>query len=125
MAVPGSIRSPLSRGCHALLRQGATLVENVADVLAAIQPQAQAPLLPLPTQATGATAPSPNPQPMPALDDLGHAIRQAMGHDPVAVDLLLPLLPCAMPELRAHLQALEMQGHLARLPGDRVQWVQD
>ncbi|MBP8926097.1 MAG: DNA-processing protein DprA [Pseudomonadales bacterium] len=36
MAVPGSIRSPVSRGCHELLRQGAALVEGADDVLAAL-----------------------------------------------------------------------------------------
>ena len=32
-AIPGSIHSPLARGCHALIRQGAKLVENTSDVL--------------------------------------------------------------------------------------------
>ena len=32
-AIPGSIHSPQSRGCHALLKQGAKLVETAQDVL--------------------------------------------------------------------------------------------
>ncbi|MGO4221249.1 DNA-processing protein DprA [Lysobacter sp. TAF61] len=41
-ALPGSIRNPLARGCHRLIREGAGLVEDPAEVIAALAPQAQA-----------------------------------------------------------------------------------
>lgn len=36
MAVPGSIHNPLSHGCHHLIRDGATLIETVDDILQAL-----------------------------------------------------------------------------------------
>jgi DNA processing protein len=48
MAIPGSIHSPLARGCHRLIRDGARLVESVEDILEEIQrtPSKQAPTAP-------------------------------------------------------------------------------
>ncbi|MEY2622209.1 MAG: DNA-protecting protein DprA [Pseudomonadota bacterium] len=114
MAVPGSVRSPLSRGCHALLRQGATLVEQVEDVLAALP--VRMPLVPVPS----------TPCPVAAPDDPDAlALRRALAHDPVAVDELQRRLGLDMGTLQARLLTLEMQGRLARLAGDRVQWLGD
>ncbi|MFC3815250.1 DNA-processing protein DprA [Lysobacter sp. GCM10012299] len=41
-ALPGSIRNPVARGCHRLIREGAGLVEEPDEVIAALAPQAQA-----------------------------------------------------------------------------------
>jgi DNA processing protein len=134
MAVPGSVRSPLSRGCHALLRQGATLVECTADILHALRPahtqasaqvhvQAELTLAvpagpkPLVMGAGGVAAPQNADEPM-AL-----SVAAALGHDPLPVEVLCQRLGCGMAELSACLLSLEWQGRLARLPGDRVQWV--
>lgn len=40
-AIPGSIHNPLARGCHALLKQGAKLVETANDVIEELAPLAQ------------------------------------------------------------------------------------
>jgi DNA processing protein len=121
MAVPGSVRSPLSRGCHALLRQGATLVESAQDVLAAL-PQLVVPAATDPESAPPPTGSAVNPQPAVALDQ---AIRRAMGHDPWLVDQLQLHLQCPMNTLQERLSWLELHGLLARLPGARVQWLGD
>lgn len=123
MAVPGSVRSPASRGCHALIRQGATLVTGVADVLEAL-PHGR-------VMAPGASNTS---EPAiagaevtgrfdPALDAAAQAIRVALGHDPLPVDVLRQRLAWPVADLRARLQDLEWRGQVARLPGDRVQWL--
>ena len=124
MAVPGSVLSPQSRGCHALIRQGATLVTSVAEVLDALPRGPDVPRMPwTDTQLTQSGA---NPQSdrgqAPQQDQI-RAIQAALGHDPLPVDVLIQRLPYPVSEIRAQLQALEWQGHVAYLPGDRVQWL--
>jgi DNA processing protein len=116
MAVPGSIRSPLSRGCHALLRQGATLVESTSDIVAA-----------LPLRLHPRSEPAPKPEiiaPSEPPDDTDtRALRSALGHDPLAIDELQARLTWDIARLQARLLTLEIEGRLGRLPGDRVQWM--
>jgi DNA processing protein len=121
MAVPGSVRSPLSRGCHALLRQGATLVESAEDVLQTLSALGVTPMtrridpVPVKTQAHAQIT-------MP-MDAWGQTLCNTMGQDPWTVNQLQAQLACSMADLLAGLQRLELQGLLARLPGDRVQWI--
>src|SRR5690625_6690902 len=49
-AIPGSIHSPLARGCHALIKQGAKLVESGADILDELQQRRQSPVESVPAQ---------------------------------------------------------------------------
>lgn len=100
-AIPGSIHSPQSRGCHALIRQGAKLVESAADVLEELH---------LPAAA----APEPRPsRPEPLLE--------AIGYDPVTLDELAARTGIAPAELSARLLEFELAGDVARLPGQRIQ----
>ena len=99
-AIPGSIHSPLSRGCHALIRQGAKLVESAQDVLEELAPQrpaqAQAPL---------------------AGDAPQDALLETLGFDPVTFDALAARTGLPTPTLQARLLELELQGLVARLAG--------
>jgi DNA processing protein len=124
MAVPGSVLSPQSRGCHALIRQGATLVTSVAEVLEALPRGPVVPRMHLAdTQLTLRGAdPQSDGGPAPPHDQI-RAIQAALGHDPLPVDVLVQRLPYPVSEIRAQLQALEWQGQVAHLPGDRVQWL--
>ncbi len=103
-AIPGSIHSPLSRGCHALIKQGAKLVETAADVLEELGLGGTA-------AATPATA-------APADDD---PVLAALGHDPAALDALVARTGLPAEALAARLLELELESRVARLPGGRFQ----
>jgi DNA processing protein len=104
-AIPGSIHSPHARGCHALLRQGAKLVESAQDVLEELRMAPRAP--------PGAAAAPPEGRPDPLLE--------AMGYDPISLDALIARTGIAAPQLQATLLELELAGHVARLPGGLFQ----
>lgn len=103
-AIPGPITNPVSRGCHRLLRQGAVLVEEVADILAELggllqwQQQAQTP------QATPVDA--------AVTDVLSQGILAQIAYNPVSVDELATQLCCELSELLPRLLQLELAGLL-------------
>ncbi|MDF1484622.1 DNA-processing protein DprA [Ramlibacter sp. H39-3-26] len=105
-AIPGSIQAPQSRGCHALIRQGAKLVESAQDVLEELRlPAAPAPV---------ADAPAAPPE---------HPLLAAMGYDPVGLDALVARTGIATADLQVQLLELELAGAVARLPGGLFQRV--
>lgn len=110
-AIPGSIHAPQSRGCHALIKQGAKLVESAQDILEELRP-AQA-LLPLGATATEAA-------PLAVRTDTDPVLR-ALGHDPVGFDALQARTGMTTERLQARLLALELEGALSRLAGGLFQ----
>lgn len=102
-AIPGSIHSPQSKGCHWLLKQGAKLVESAADILDELQ--GTRPLAALPPADPGPADP----------------LLDALGHDPVTLDALLARTGWPTAELGARLLELELDGRVARLPGGLFQ----
>lgn len=106
-AIPGSIHSPQSRGCHALLKQGAKLVETAQDVLEEMQSPRASSAMPAPKESA--------PQ-----ED---GILAALGFDPVSLDALVARTGIAPAHLQGRLLELELQGDLARLPGGLFQRV--
>jgi DNA processing protein len=113
LAIPGSIHSAQAKGCHALIKQGAKLVESAQDVLEELRlpdPFAQ---LPLALQAG-----SPHQDSEPELLGL-------MGHDPVGLDALQARCGWPTAQLQAQLLELELMGQIGRLPGglfQRITW---
>ena len=106
-AVPGSIHSPLSKGCHWLIKQGAKLVESAQDVLEELRLPAPAGL-----RATAAqSAP---------LGELA-VLLEALGYDPVDLDTLCLRAGLTPDAASAMLLTLELDGYLDRLPGGRYQ----
>ena len=113
-AIPGSIHSPLSRGCHLLIKQGAKLVESAQDVLEEL-PALSAKLLK--PEIDGADQP---PDGIPALEaQLDPPLLRALGFDPASLDELQARTGLATAALQAQLLGLEMDGDLARLPGGK------
>jgi DNA processing protein len=106
-AIPGSIHAPQSRGCHALIKQGAKLVDSAQDILEELQPG----------QATHL------PQTMPTEPARGDPLLDAMGYDPVSLDALVARTGSPPHELNARLLELELGGRVARLPGQLFQRV--
>ena len=104
-AIPGSIHSPQARGCHALIRQGAKLVESAEDMLEELPPLGT-PLAPQPAEA------APHGQ---------QALLDAMGFDPVSLDALMARCGWPAAELNAALLELELDGQVARLAGQLFQ----
>lgn len=104
-AIPGSIHSPQARGCHALIKQGAKLVETAQDVLEELR------LAP----------PQEQPVAAPAQDTPHGALLEALGFDPVGLDALIARTGVPAPQLQAQLLELELAGHVARLPGGLFQ----
>lgn len=110
-AIPGSIHAPQSRGCHALIRQGAKLVESAQDVMEELRAPAQASLLDAQHRPEPATAPAAPETPL----------LRALGYDPVGLDALQARTGLPTPELQVQLLELELAGTVARLPGGLFQ----
>jgi DNA processing protein len=109
LAIPGSIHSAQAKGCHALIKQGAKLVESAQDVLEELRmpdPFAQVPLALAPTAAPTETE-----------DEL----LSAMGNDPVGLDALQARCGWPTARLQAQLLELELMGQVGRLPGGLFQ----
>lgn len=112
-AIPGSIHSPLSRGCHRLLRDGATLVESAHDVLAELPGAGVG-------AGVGGGAPA-APQPTAPADAAGATVLAALGHDPVDIDTLARRVERDAGSVTATLLDLELAQRVERLPGNRYQ----
>lgn len=107
-AIPGSIHSPLSKGCHLLIKQGAKLVESAQDILEEIKHF------------------TPRAQPASELIQLADEtcpVLKALGHDPVAPDALAERCKIDIAELSTRLLSLELDGLIEMLPGGMVRRV--
>lgn len=114
-AIPGSIHSTQAKGCHALIKQGAKLVESAHDILEEWLPGT----LSVHT-SSGTAAPSDAGQ-MPADDTPAGSLLAALGFDPIGLDALLARTGLPTANLQAQLMALEIDGQVARLPGGLFQ----
>ncbi|KAA3649661.1 MAG: DNA-protecting protein DprA [Proteobacteria bacterium] len=112
-AIPGSIHSPQSKGCHRLIRDGAKLVETAEDILEEGVFSGYAAPAPPPPPATDTPAAGADPD--------SARLLAALGHDPVSLDTLAARTGLTADALYAILLSLELDGQLARLPGGRFQ----
>ena len=110
-AIPGSIDNPLARGCHALIRQGAKLVESTADILEE-----------LPAQLGRAQSLQPESLPTevaPSADPAAQVLLDALGHASASLDELVERAGLTPQTLSSMLLTMELQGLVEVLPGGR------
>ncbi len=108
-AIPGSIHSPVAKGCHQLIKQGAKLVENTADILEELKN-----LLPNVSPLglmgeVGVNAPEPN------------TVLDCMGFDPVDFETVLTVSGLTPEGLSAMLMVMELEGKITTLSGGKFQ----
>jgi len=119
-AIPGSIHSPQSRGCHALIRQGAKLVESAQDIVEELGGALVAPAAAARRRSGPAAADTPGDATPPPPSD-ADAVLQALGHDPATLDALAARTGLSAAALGARLLELELDGAVSRLPGGLFQ----
>ncbi len=101
-AIPGSIHSPLSRGCHKLIRDGAKLVECAEDVLSEWSENVP-------------------PAAAPQLAEEADPFLAALGHAPVSIDRVAELTGLAAAAIAARLARLQLEGRVTALAGGLYQ----
>jgi len=110
-AIPGSIHSPLARGCHALIRQGAKLVESAQDILEELGPLAQS------SREMFTRKPvRQQPESTAAAEFL-----EVLGFDPVDIDTLINRTGLTAGAVSSMLLAMELQGLVESRPGGKFQ----
>jgi len=108
-AIPGSIHNPLARGCHALLRQGAKLVETAHDVLEELGALA----------AWGETPATPPVSKSPAEVDSTEfaSLLRHIAYEPIGIDTLVDRSGLTADQVSSMLVVLELHGQIASAPG--------
>lgn len=123
-ALPGSIHNPLARGCHRLIRDGARLVENAAEIIEALAPLACSLGGELKARLGGQG------------DDAESGLRAVtgqftdpdyrrllaeLGHEPATMDDLVQRTELSAAALSSMLLMLELDARIERLPGNCYQ----
>jgi DNA processing protein len=136
-ALPGAVTNPLSRGCHQLIKEGASLIESAADILAllnsdlAVETRAgeaenQQNLFDASVETESAGVAPASPQAghpklvVPQLEGLAKTIYQALDVVPTSIDSLVSRTGLAVAEIAQHLILMELKGHVAQTPGGYV-----
>lgn len=113
-AIPGSIHSPMAKGCHQLIKQGAKLVDCIQDITEELKLQPQ-------INVTLSAPPS-----SPKTDSLTEVspeqlLLDTMGYDPVPLERLVTLTGLTVAEVSSMLMLLELDGKVASLTGGQYQ----
>lgn len=104
-AIPGSIHSPVAKGCHQLIKQGAKLVDDIQDIVDELGSLTGGVDTPATTSETADSSP----------------LLGLMGFDPVSVETLIERSGLTSEKLSAMLLMLELESKVASLPGGRYQ----
>jgi DNA processing protein len=112
-ALPGSVRNPMARGCHRLLREGATLVETPDDVLAALAPLAAVHAHDLRKRLHVPTSPrAASQQGSPDMDVESKTLWDALGYDPTPMEALVARTGLTAAKVASILLAMELGGRV-------------
>jgi DNA processing protein len=115
-AIPGSIHNPLARGCHQLIRQGAKLVEEAADILVELAPQLRAEGITLANvEKERAAADEPSVTSDPSYQNL----LKTLGFSPTPIADISARANLTTAEVSSMLLLLELEGLVEALPGGR------
>ena len=114
-AIPGSIHNPLVRGCHALIKQGAKLVETADDIIEELG----ALLGSLDTGKSASLDNDAKAESPPEWDDDYQRLFEHLGYDPTPVDLLIQRSGLTAESVSSMLILLELDGYVAASPGGR------
>lgn len=112
-AIPGSIHSPMSKGCHQLIKQGAKLVDCLQDIAEELNLN-RSTLSDLTIKDTG------NSNDLNG-DSSATIIINAMGYDPITLDNLVASSGLTISEVSSMLMLLELEGKIAALTGGQYQ----
>ena len=113
-ALPGSIHSPLSRGPHALIRQGAYLTENPDDILKELNFSS----VTLPSRGPAGT-PGPPSESKPQMDKGHKILLDALGFEPADLDALVVRTGFKPEAVSSMMLILELEGHVSSAHGGR------
>lgn len=117
-AIPGSIHSPLSKGCHHLIKQGAKLVDDAKDII----DELGAPLAPgMATRVASEAGGADDGEAQLEVTGAHADLLEQLGYDPVTIDQLALRSGLTMDALSAMLLQLELDGRICQLPGGKVQ----
>jgi DNA processing protein len=113
-AIPGSIHNAMARGCHRLLRQGAKLVESVADILSELGPIVceKVNYVPISSHVSASAA-------LPPLDKDYEILLDALGFQPSSLDQLVARSGLKTDAVASMLLILELDGRIQQQPGGR------
>ncbi|MEK9825604.1 MAG: DNA-processing protein DprA, partial [Methylotenera sp.] len=109
-AIPGSIHSPMSKGCHQLIKQGAKLVDSVQDIVEELH---------LETMTVSSHTASSTPA--AGKNTSAELILSKLGFDPMRMENLVALTGLTVSEVSSMLMVLELEGKVASLTGGHFQ----
>lgn len=112
-AVPGFVNEETSRGTHALIKEGATLVEQAQDVIDVIAPQLEPAMRSRVSAARTPHVPGEN------FGNHERLVYDALSYEPLTVDHLLERTRLPVPSVMASLLSLELRRRVRQLPGQR------
>jgi DNA processing protein len=113
-AVPGSIRNPLSGGCHALIKEGAKLAESADDIFSELRLPAL-----FPAEPRGREGESRRPADRTGMDKQHKILLDALGFDSADLDMLIARTGLKAEAVSSMMLILELEGHVQAAPGGR------